>query len=111
MNAHRFLALLLFFLLAADGLAADRSVEPVVSRIRHEAVQSRGLAAVGYSKRLRALEIVFHRGGTYRYLNVPPAVHRQLLAAGSKARFYNTNIRGKYRAIRIRRTVSPPLRK
>ena len=87
---------------APDAPAADRRVEPIVSRIRHQAVQSRALSAVGYSHRLHALEIEFHRGGTYRYLDVPPSVHRQLLAADSKANYYNRNIRGKYRAVRVR---------
>ena len=68
----------------------------------HHVVESRALAAVGYSKRLHALEIEFRRGGTYRYLDVPAAKYRELLEAESKARFYNRNIRGKYRAVRVR---------
>jgi hypothetical protein len=82
--------------------AADLSVEPIISRLQREPVESRAIAAVGYSKRLRALEIEFHRGGTYRYLHVPPSVHRELLAAKSKARFYNKKVRGKYRALRVK---------
>ncbi|MBA3272607.1 MAG: KTSC domain-containing protein [Chthoniobacterales bacterium] len=84
-------------------------MEPILSRIPHEAVASRALASVGYSKRLHALEIEFHRGGTYRYFEVPPVVHTQLLRAESKARYYNSRIRGKYRAIRVRspRSVAP----
>ncbi len=81
---------------------ADRSVEPITSRIQRVPVESRGIAAVGYSKRLRALEVEFHRGGTYRYLGVPASVHRDLLAAESKARFYNRKVRGKYRALRVK---------
>ena len=84
-------------------LAADATPEAgIISRIPRDPVESRGLAAVGYSKRLRALEIEFRRGGTYRYLEVPAAVHRELLAAESKARFYNTRIRGKYRSVYVR---------
>ena len=73
-----------------------------MSRIRRDPVESRGLAAVGYSKRLRALEIEFRRGGTYRYLEVPPVVYRNLLAAESKAGFYNRNVRGKYKSVYVR---------
>ncbi len=85
-----------------SALAADRTVSPIVSRMRHIAVQSQGVAAIGYSKRLHALEIEFRHGGTYRYLDVPPSVHREMLACESTARYYNTHIRGKYRAVRVR---------
>lgn len=74
----------------------------IVSRIRREPVQSRALAAVGYSKRLRALEVEFKRGGTYRYFDVPPAIYHQLRAAESKAGFYNRHVRGKYRSVYVR---------
>jgi KTSC domain len=82
--------------------AADRSVEPVVSHIQREAVESTGLATVGYSKRLHVLEIEFHDGLIYRYLDVPTAVHRGLIESDSKARYYNHQIRGKYRCLRVR---------
>ncbi len=82
--------------------AQTTRVAGIVSRIPREPVESRGLAAVGYSKRLRALEIEFRRGGTYRYLGVAPEVYRDLLAAESKARFYNEKVRGKYKSIYVR---------
>ncbi|MBA3882501.1 MAG: KTSC domain-containing protein [Chthoniobacterales bacterium] len=68
----------------------------------HQAVESRALATIGYSKRLHALEIEFRRGGTYRYLDVPGPQFQELLRASSKAHYYNTYIRGKYRAVRVR---------
>ncbi len=82
--------------------AADRSVEPIVSRIPRAAVASSALATVGYSKKLRALEIEFHDGSVYRYLDVPRGLHEKLLAADSKARFYNRHLRGKYRCLRVK---------
>jgi len=82
--------------------AADHSVAPIRSRIQREAVESTALAAVGYSKRLHALEIEFHDGLIYRYLEVPRPVHRALLAAESKAGYYNNHVRGKYRCLRVR---------
>ena len=51
-------------------------------------MESSATAAVGYSKKLRALEIEFLNGATYRYLEVPRDVYRRLMAAESKARFY-----------------------
>ena len=98
--------LLASILLLATTFAADpqreRDSTGIVSRIKREAVQSTALAAVGYSKRLRALEIEFVNGAVYRYLEVPPSLHRGLLAAESKARFYHQNIRGRYRWIYVR---------
>jgi hypothetical protein len=75
----------------------------IVSRIRRIPVQSTALAAVGYSKRLRALEIEFRNGAIYRYLKVDPAVYEALLNAPSKARFYDENIRHKFRSLHVRR--------
>jgi len=82
--------------------AADRSVAPIVSRIPREPVESSALAAVGYSKRLRALEVEFRDGLIYRYEEVPVVIYRQLLTAESKARFYNKNVRGKYHCVRVK---------
>lgn len=77
----------------------------IVSRMRRVPVESRALAAVGYSKRLRALEIEFRNGAIYRYLEVSPSVHKALMTAPSKARFYHENIRRKYRSVHVRRRV------
>ena len=90
------------FLYVSSLHGADRSVEPITSHIRREPVESSALAAIGYSNRLHALEIEFRNGLTYRYLKVPRVVYRELLAADSKARFYNKMVRGKYRCLRVK---------
>ena len=95
------------FVAIASLPAADRSVDPIVSRIQRAPVESSGLAAVGYSKKLHALEIEFHDGLIYRYLEVPLPMYRELMAADSKAHFYNSNIRGKYRCLRVRPPHQP----
>lgn len=77
-------------------------MEPIISHIPRQAVQSSALATVGYSKRLHALEIEFRDGLIYRYLEVPPTIYRDLVSAPSKARFYNKQVRGKYRCLRVR---------
>jgi|SRR5580700_8262861 hypothetical protein len=74
----------------------------IVSHIQRQPVQSSGLAAVGYSKRRHILEIEFTNGAIYRYVEVPPSVHRLLMSAESKARFYDENVRGKYRSVHVR---------
>ncbi len=86
-------ALLLAATLCADQIG--QKTASIVSHIRRQTIESRAIAAVGYSKRLQALEIEFHNGAIYRYLDVPRELFRDLLAAESKARFYDRNIRGK----------------
>jgi hypothetical protein len=93
-------------LFVALTLQADpaRPPEPVgiVSRIKRVPVESTALATVGYSRRLRALEIEFRNGAIYRYLDVAPDVYDAFLRARSKARFYDENIRRKYRSLHVR---------
>jgi len=82
--------------------AADRSVEPIVSHIKRQPVASTALAAVGYSERSDTLEIEFHNGRIYRYMEVPLPVYREFMAAESRRRFYHSKVRGKYRALRVK---------
>jgi hypothetical protein len=103
------LALFALAFLFATTFAGDPPKAPdstgIVSHIRRDAVQSTALASVGYSKRLRALEIEFRNGAIYRYLNVTPAIYHDLMIAPSKARFYDENIRRKFRSVRVRRQL------
>jgi hypothetical protein len=89
------------FTLQADPAPAPEAVE-IVSRIKRVPVESTALATVGYSKRIRALEIEFRNGAIYRYLDVAPDIYDALLQAHSKARFYDDNIRRKYRSLHVR---------
>ncbi len=97
-------------LLFATTVAGDPPKAPdstaIISHIRRVAIQSSALASVGYSKRLHALEIEFHNGSIYRYLDVAPKIYQDLLNAPSKARFYDENIRRKYRSVHVRRRRS-----
>jgi hypothetical protein len=103
------IAFALIFFLAAITLPADPAPEPkpvaIVSRIKRLRIESTALATIGYSRRLRALEIEFRKGAIYRYLDVEPAVYEAFLHARSKARFYDENIRRKYRSLHVRRRL------
>src|SRR3977135_864685 len=103
------IALWTSMLLFATTVAGDPPKAPdsagIVSHIKREAVQSTALASVGYSKRLRALEIEFRNGAIYRYLNVAPAIYHDLMIAPSKARFYDENIRRKFRSVHVKRQL------
>lgn len=102
MRARWFIWIAAAFFVTSSPRAADRSVEPIISRIPREPVESTALATVGYSKRLHALEIEFRDGLVYRYLEVPQLIYINLMSADSKARFYNRRVKGKYRCLRVR---------
>ncbi len=74
----------------------------VVSHIPRQPVESSAIANIGYSKHLRILEVEFVNGAIYRYLDVLPGVYSDLLSAKSKARFYDMNVKGHYRSMRVR---------
>ena len=74
----------------------------IVSHIPRQAVESSAIAKIGYSKHRHILEIEFVNGAIYRYLEVAPAVYRDLMSAESKARFYDGNVKGRYHSIRVR---------
>ena len=97
---------LVISLLFAAGVCAEpakpRDSTGIISHIKREPVESTAIASIGYSKRLHALEIEFRNGAIYRYLEVDPSLHRGLMNAKSKARFYDDNIRKKYRSLHVR---------
>jgi hypothetical protein len=102
-------SLLLASMVALGGpcLLASEPNEPppagtIVSHIPRGQVDSSAIASIGYSKGLHALEIEFLNGAAYRYLDVPIALYRKLMTAESKARFYDQNIRGRYRSARVK---------
>lgn len=64
-------------------------------------VSSSNIRSVGYDPGARVLEIEFHSGGTYEYLEVPEAVYRALMSAESHGSFFHAHIRDKYRYRRI----------
>jgi hypothetical protein len=85
--------------LESAGAAEQRQI---TSRITRQPVHSQALAAVGYSKRLHALEVEFVNGAVYRYSNVPPEIYRDLLGAPSKAQFYDANVRGHFPSVHVK---------
>ncbi len=94
-----FLAILVSPCSAADSTGPE-------ARVHRKPVLSTALAAAGYSQRHHVLEIEFCNGAIYRYLAVPSSVYRKLLSANSKARYYDSNIKGKYRSLRLRAAQS-----
>ena len=89
----------------SGGIVPWQARTAVTSHIPRESVVSQGIASIGYSKRLHILEIEFVNGAVYRYLQVASSVHRDLMAADSKARYYDANIKGNYPSVRVRPRV------
>jgi hypothetical protein len=89
-------------LICACSICVAAEPSKLVSHIRRDPVPSSALTAAGYSKRLHIMEIEFTNGAVYRYLDVPAEVYRDFMSAGSKAQFYDWNIKGHYQSLRLR---------
>ena len=59
-------------------------------------VESTTLATVAYDEARELLQLEFCSQAVYLYFGVPLAVHQALLAAPSKGRYFNQNIRGRF---------------
>jgi hypothetical protein len=92
-------------LLIPNGDAAAQQ-EPITSHIPRERVESNAISEIGYSKRRHWLEIKFASGSTYRYLDVPPSVYRDLMATDSKVGYYARYIKNNYQSVRVRPRVN-----
>src|SRR5207253_6866093 len=91
--------------LAASAPCQENNIaalSAITSHIPRECVISNAIASIGYSQRRRIVEIEFVNGAVYRYLEVAPSVYRELMAADSKARYYDANIKGSYPSVRVR---------
>jgi len=61
-------------------------------------VKSSSVLSVGYDAVAAELEIEFHNGRVYRYLEVPVAAYRLLLRAPSIGEYVNTVIKPRFEA-------------
>ena len=66
------------------------------------AVHSTTLAWVSYSPNHGVLELGFHTGKVYAYVEVPLQTYQELLRADFKGRYFNLHIRNHFRAQPVR---------
>ena len=59
------------------------------------------LRSVGYDAERRILEVEFHHGRIYQYLNVDENTYRELVEAASIGTYFNDNIRQLFEDVRI----------
>jgi len=73
-------------------------------------LHSSSLAWAQYHPRQRWLDIEFRTGKLYCYFNVPIRYYQQLLAAQSKGRYFNSNIRNSFLYRDLPRLPAPLVR-
>jgi hypothetical protein len=66
-----------------------------------EPVDSSTMRSVGYEPQGRTLEVEFAVGTVYEYLDVRASVHEELMAAESKGRYFNREVRDMYPYVRV----------
>jgi hypothetical protein len=69
--------------------------------MRRLGVESSAIRSVGYDADLAVLEVEFTSGDVYRYHAVPRSVHRALMDAESKGRYFVAHIRDVYPTVRV----------
>jgi hypothetical protein len=60
------------------------------------------IAAIDYNLSRSLLRITFVSGLVYEYKDVPEAVYVEMKASGSKGRYLNNNIKGKYQFTKVK---------
>jgi KTSC domain len=60
-------------------------------------VSSSSIRSVAYDRERAVLSVEFVHGSTYAYFDVPPETHERFLAAESKGRFFNSEVRSRHR--------------
>jgi uncharacterized radical SAM superfamily protein len=63
-----------------------------IPRMKLTPVKSSMLRAVGYDRKTREMEVVFHSGGSYRYQNVPLSKYSDMLNAESIGTYMQEHI-------------------
>ena len=66
-----------------------------------ERVESSSVRSVGYGRDAGILEVEFASGGVYQYMDVPEAEYLALLAAPSKGKHVNGNVKTRYSFRRV----------
>lgn len=65
-------------------------------------IKSSNIHSIGYDEKSRILEIEFHSGGIYQYLNIEEEVYDKLMSASSKGGFFHRFIKDKYPTKKLR---------
>lgn len=69
--------------------------------VKSESVKSEAISSVDYNPESKDLTLAFERG-TYTFDGVPQDVYDGLLASESKGAYFQKNIKGKYKAAKVK---------
>jgi len=64
--------------------------------MQRENVESSNISSIGYDPRSRVLEVEFHGGSVYHYLDVPSPVYDELMGAESHGKYLCSDVKGVY---------------
>ena len=64
-------------------------------------VLSTDLRSIGYDQSSETLEVEFRNESVYQYSSVPSNIYSALMAAESKGRYFNSEIRKRFRCMKI----------
>ena len=66
-----------------------------------ESVKSSYIEAIAYNEATKELRVQFKSGATWRYMDVPPAIHVSLLLSESTGKYYAKEVRGVFSGRKI----------
>ena len=66
-----------------------------------ERVNSTAIRNIGYDPKRLILEVEFHNGTIYQYMNVPGNVHNTIMHHESQGRYLNMEVAKRYKYKRI----------
>ncbi len=67
------------------------------SGIKRIPVASSNIASVGYDKKSHILEIEFHHGAIYQYVDVPEKVYEELMSSPSQGAYFMNELKDKFK--------------
>jgi ATP-dependent DNA helicase RecG len=67
------------------------------SGIKRIPVASSNIASVGYDRKAHILEIEFHHGAIYRYVDVPEKVYEELISSPSQGAYFMNELKDKFK--------------
>lgn len=65
------------------------------------AFESSNIAEIAYDASAQVLQVIFHNGSSYQYIDVPDHIWEQFKVAGSKGIFLNSSIKGQFRYSKV----------
>ena len=78
-----------------------------VRKIVFEPVKSSYIDAIAYNEKSKELRVQFSSGATWKYFDVPQAIHVSLLLAESTGRYFGKEVRGVFSGRKLEAEEDP----